>query len=152
MRNKVTYRFPASEDGSVDRYTGKAHAGTTQVDHVLELQLLGFCCDQVGLTRGNREVVKAANDLPNLNRTSRSINLLKAGVTRRALNRLRHTRLRPLSLEDAARCSAAGRSLVEEGTWEKIEREMARSHEAMEAEVAPKFWEATGDVLSRFLS
>lgn len=126
---------------SVDAYTDCV-VGTSglQVDHVLEIQLaevalarsLATTRARVGsmATAHATEVLgDALNELENLNVTSARINQAKRGPFTAALNRLHSDRLRDVTLEQLARAGRA-RSLVDDGTWSRIETSIVRSWDA----------------------
>jgi len=113
-----------------DAYSGsKKFVDADNVDHVLELQLVSFASlddpSVVSLTRD------AFNGKTNLNATSKKINQSKRGPFTAAINRLkkRDGSLREISAEQLAR-SGRAKWLVDEGLWDRIEREVVVSYDS----------------------
>ena len=109
--------------------------GEGQVDHVLECQVLRHATrDVLGDDRKTDGVARrfsaAANDVTNLNLTSRRVNQSKKGPFTAALNRLEKGATR-VDLEELARRGRAS-WLVDEGAWANVEREIVESYDAME--------------------
>lgn len=110
--------------------------GEGQVDHVLECQVLRHATREVlsGDDRKNDGVVRrfsaAANDVSNLNLTSRRVNQSKKGPFTAALNRLEKGATK-VDVEGLARKGRAS-WLVDEGAWANVEREIVESYDAME--------------------
>lgn len=122
-----------------DAYTrscarGLLSRGEGQVDHVLECQVLRHATRGVLDDAKNDGVVRrfsaAANDVSNLNLTSRRVNQSKKGPFTAALNRLEKGATK-VDLEGLARKGRAG-WLVDEGAWANVEREIVESYDAME--------------------
>lgn len=111
-----------------------------QTDHVIEIQFLEHAfvdavsnststftareCDQAHKTL--REIF---NSISNLNVTSSSVNMKKKGPHTAALRRVASSSLRDVTLEQLARQGKA-RTLVEQGTWTRIETEIVKSYDA----------------------
>lgn len=128
----------------VDMYSGRTFDGTfsTQVDHVLEVQLsemsLVAAFQRENATVGSFATIQAAgilrvafNGVENLNNTTAKHNQAKRGPFTAAINRLNDGRLRSISLSQLA---SQGRAkwLVDNGDWTRIETEVVRSHETIE--------------------
>jgi len=129
----------------VDMYTNETRAAVCkqhpEVDHVLEVAFLQDAQEQACSKEGARawdgfaamhmgELLQTvANDVVNLNVTSRMVNQKKKGPFMSVRNRMRKPggrELRTISLEQFARTGAA-RSLVDNGTWTRIESSIVQT-------------------------
>lgn len=122
-----------------DAYTRRSARGLLgddgNVDHVLECQVLRYATEGVfgesGAHQGvARSFSAAANDVSNLNLTSRRVNQSKKGPFTAALNRLEKGATK-VDLESLARGGRAS-WLVDEGAWANVEREIVESYDALE--------------------
>jgi hypothetical protein len=118
--------------GGVDLYTGagKAATDTSQVDHIIELQLSelalvrAFGDDRAAGTQSMAtaqatELLRdALNGLDNLNVTSKRINQAKRGPVTAAINRLQDERLRSVPI----------RQLVKQGRVRTVRSNPAKLH------------------------
>ena len=121
-----------------DAYSGSTKfVDADNVDHVLELQLATFASlDDPSVVSLTRDVF---NGKTNLNATSKKINQSKRGPFTAAINRLkkRDGSLREISAEQLAR-SGRAKWLVDEGLWDRIEREVVVSYDRAAEELEKK--------------
>lgn len=140
----------------MDLYTGRGRAQTPtpEVDHVLEVQLIDFAhvlaygavggrAGSMAAAQAHAQIVDVLNSVINLNVTTKKINCAKRGPFTAAINRLNSNHgLRGVTLEQFARQGSA-RSLVDDGTWARIEGAIVNSYDATnlelsEADLLPK--------------
>ena len=133
----------------MDLYTGRGRAQTPtpEVDHVLEVQLIDFAYvlaygsvggmpGSMAAAQAHAQIVDVLNSVSNLNVTTKKINCAKRGPFTSALNRLNSNHgLRGVTLEQFARQGTA-RSLVDDGTWARIEGAIVNVYNATDLELS----------------
>lgn len=134
-----------------DAYTkmsaGQVLTQSPETDHCIEVQLVenALVCaakqlptDATALATCTHTLRNAFNSIDNLNVTTRSVNQAKKGPFTAAVNRLYGSSgrtLRVVSAEQLARTGAA-KKLCDDGTWQRIEDEVARSFELLQDKLA----------------
>lgn len=143
VSNKADAVWKQRQD--VDIYTNETRVAVCkqhpEVDHVLEVAFLQDAQEQACSKEGARAwdgfaamhmgglLQTVANDVDNLNVTSRMVNQKKKGPFMSVRNRMRKPggrELRTISLEQFARTGAA-KSLVDNGTWTRIESSIVQT-------------------------
>lgn len=119
-----------------------------EIDHILEIAFLQDAQQQACVREGARAwqgfaamhmgelLQNIANDVTNLNVTSRRVNQKKKGPftsVRNRLNKSTDRDLRTITLEQFAR-SGAAKTLVDDGTWARIEGSIVQTWDAMKEE------------------
>ena len=129
MKNTIAEYY-----NNIDMFTGEEIPTNPIVEHILEVNVCDHAWGEaqyaLGPASGTRSKVKrAVNSITNLNLTTRRINDAKKGPFIRFMNRVKNTNLRSFSLEECARASC--KHLVDDGTWDNIDRCIAVAYESM---------------------